>query len=200
MKRVRRGAGWTLGWMVLLAPIAGCRGADPGRAPSDLPAAYADAAGDGPADAADDGAADAAADLGTDAGGASPDLLSTAFDGRDGPGAADAPPPAAAINRCMTADDCVQVEYYAPVASEADCYCRVCPSDFGRRPPINRAAHDEYRREWLMYCSSWQSTPRCFPQPCPLPAPPTCGAGGTCGFASVLPPVPIPWLDAGGDH
>lgn len=83
---------------------------------------------------------------------------------------------------CSSSTDCVHTEYYKPVTSVADCYCRPCPGDFGRQPPLNVETHTLYEEQWAAMCTEWQQQNPCLPQLCTILPAPVC-ASGQCAFA-----------------
>jgi hypothetical protein len=80
---------------------------------------------------------------------------------------------------CTNATECEQTRYYKPVNSEADCYCPVCPSDYGRQLPLNHATQALYKTQWTAVCVAEQVPGTCVPPPCPLLPAPVC-VNGQC--------------------
>src|SRR4051794_21695416 len=97
-----------------------------------------------------------------------------------------------AARECSNANDCVDVEYYAAVTSKADCYCPVCPSDYGRFRPASRVVEAARRQQWTRICSDWNEDAGCSLGPCPQ-APAVACNSGTCAFGK--PDLPVPMTD-----
>jgi hypothetical protein len=87
--------------------------------------------------------------------------------------------PSAHERACTFDDDCRHVEYDRPVASQSDCYCPICPGDFGRLEPINAVQFEARRQQWQQHCEAWAEG-QCEPFPCPVPRPAICGKSGLC--------------------
>lgn len=94
--------------------------------------------------------------------------------GGEGPGSSDLP---GGPRACREDTDCANTQYPALVETESDCYCPVCPGDFGRLDPLNRNVHDQYRNAWASLCLQWSIDNLCPPFPCPVVASPVCLEG-----------------------
>ena len=81
---------------------------------------------------------------------------------------------------CSSNEECVDTEYPLAVSSESDCYCPLCPGDYGRAEPLNMWKHACFLEQWLTHCSDWTKENPCLPQPCSLPDSPICH-DGVCG-------------------
>src|SRR5690606_19615607 len=78
---------------------------------------------------------------------------------------------------CSTDEDCVHPQYPRGLASEADCYCPVCPGDFGSAEPLTVWRHACFEEQWHAHCSDWIRSNPCLPLPCiPLEVP-ACASG-----------------------
>ena len=84
---------------------------------------------------------------------------------------------AAAPPACNEADGCTASLFPSLVTSEADCYCKMCPTT-----PLPMSEDQARAAAWDEYCSEWAKTQPCFPPPCAFPPPAEC-VGGACAFS-----------------
>ena len=78
---------------------------------------------------------------------------------------------------CGSANDCVASVYTKLVASEADCYCLMCPT-----VALTKTESDARAAAWTKHCTAWEQK-----NPCPVPSciqpPPVACSGGQCVFS-----------------
>ncbi|MBK8996168.1 MAG: hypothetical protein IPM35_10550 [Myxococcales bacterium] len=77
---------------------------------------------------------------------------------------------------CSSENDCVASVYTKLVASEADCYCLMCPT-----VALTKTESDARAAAWTKHCTAWEQK-----NPCPVPSciqpPPVACEGGQCTF------------------
>ncbi len=73
---------------------------------------------------------------------------------------------------CTNGAECAMSVYHKPVASEADCYCLICPSTV-----LTLAEHQSRSAAWTQHCTQWLATATCPAVKCKAPAPPRCVFG-----------------------